>query len=93
MPPPTTIKAIVVVEDRKVELRDVALPRLRDDYVLVKVKAVGLNAIDCQRVHWGSAPPGARIGCDYAGVVDQVGPAVTKHFERGDRIAGIVHGG
>ncbi|KAK7923165.1 hypothetical protein PG985_007236 [Apiospora marii] len=93
MAPPTTIKAIVAVEGGKMEIRDVALPRFRADYVLVKVKAVGLNLLDWERVPAGIAPPGARLGTDYAGVVEQVGPAVTKDFERGDRIAGVVRGG
>ncbi|KAK8083539.1 hypothetical protein PG996_002320 [Apiospora saccharicola] len=92
MATPTTIKAIVAVEKGKAEVRNVAMPKLRNDYVLVKVKAVGLNPTDWKHVDFGLAPPGARVGCDYAGVVEEVGPAVTKDFRKGDRIAGVVHG-
>ncbi|KAK8125754.1 uncharacterized protein PG998_001513 [Apiospora kogelbergensis] len=88
----TTIKAVVVVEKGQAAVRDVAMPHLRDDYVLVKVKAVGLNPTDWKHIDLGLAPPGARVGCDYAGVVEEVGPDVTKDFKKGDRIAGVVHG-
>lgn len=43
---PKTMKAIKVVEPGKAEVQDVPLPRLRDDYILVKVKAVALNPTD-----------------------------------------------
>ena len=35
--------------------------------------------------------PGALVGCDYSGVVEEVGKNVIK-FQKGDRIAGFVHG-
>lgn len=35
---------------------------------------------------------GLRAGCDYAGIVEEVGPDVTKAFKKGDRIAGPTHG-
>lgn len=31
-------------------------------------------------------------GCDYAGVVEAVGPMVSKDWKKGDRVAGFVHG-
>ena len=39
------------------------------------------------------ANPGSTLGCDYAGVVEEVGSKVTKSWQKGDRIAGFVHGG
>lgn len=43
---PSTMKAIKVVSHGKAEIQQVPLPKLRDDYVLVKVKAVALNPTD-----------------------------------------------
>lgn len=34
-----------------------------------------------------------QIGCDYAGIVEEVGSKVTKGFKKGDRVCGFVHGG
>ncbi|KAJ5585790.1 Polyketide synthase enoylreductase [Penicillium hetheringtonii] len=67
------------------------LPKLRDDYILVKVVSVGLNPTDWKHVKF-LAGPGALVGCDYAGIVEEVGSAVTKEFKKGDRVCGITHG-
>ena len=40
---PKTMKAIKVVEPGKPEIQEVPLPKMRDDCILVKVKAVALN--------------------------------------------------
>jgi NADPH:quinone reductase-like Zn-dependent oxidoreductase len=40
----------------------------------------------------GMATPGATVGCDFSGVVEEVGPKVEKQWKKGDRIAGFVHG-
>ncbi|OQV09042.1 hypothetical protein CLAIMM_13224 [Cladophialophora immunda] len=83
----------VVIEGKGVRLaRDRPLPRLRDDYVLVKPYAVALNPTDWKHVAFGRAKDDALVGCDYAGVVEEVGPAVTKAWRKGDRICGCAHG-
>lgn len=43
---PRTMKAIKIVGIGKAEVQDVPLPRMRDDYILVKVHAVALNPTD-----------------------------------------------
>jgi len=43
---PSKMKAIKVVEKGKAEIQEVPLPKLRDDYVLVKVHNVALNPTD-----------------------------------------------
>ncbi|KAF6793462.1 zinc-binding dehydrogenase [Colletotrichum sojae] len=86
-------KAIVFVEKGKAEIQEVPKPKLRDDYVLVKVKAVGLNPTDWKHVDFAITKAGSRMGCDYAGVVEEVGGEVRKEFKKGDRISGVVHGG
>ncbi|PYI00241.1 GroES-like protein [Aspergillus sclerotiicarbonarius CBS 121057] len=67
-----------------------SIPTLRDDTILVKTVSVGLNPTD-----WKNAlrsNPGVTVGCDYAGIVEAVGPAVKKPFRVGDRVFGLVHG-
>ncbi|KAL4785044.1 chaperonin 10-like protein [Aspergillus varians] len=88
-----TTKAIVVVEKGKAAIQDVPTPTLRDDYILVKVNAVGINPTDWKHIDFGMADAGSRSGCDYAGIVEAVGPKVEKEFQKGDRISGVVHGG
>ncbi|OJJ54679.1 hypothetical protein ASPSYDRAFT_49796 [Aspergillus sydowii CBS 593.65] len=87
-----TTKAIVYVDKGKAAIHDVPIPKLREDYVLVKVNAVGLNPTDWKHIDFGNTDPGSRVGCDYAGIVEAVGPKVQKEFRKGDRISGVVHG-
>ncbi|KAI0833905.1 putative alcohol dehydrogenase [Hypoxylon sp. FL0890] len=86
------IKAIVAIEKSKAEVREVEKPKLREGYVLVKVKAIGLNPTDWKTLD-SRAGPGVRLGADYAGIVEEVGPGVTVPFKKGDRIAGFTNGG
>jgi NADPH:quinone reductase-like Zn-dependent oxidoreductase len=89
----STQRALVHKSKGVFEVRnDAPLPRLRDDYIIVTTKAVALNPTD-----WKSATnrpsPGAIAGCDYSGIVEQVGSKVTTPFKVGDRVAGFVRGG
>lgn len=88
----TTQKAIIVTEPKKAGLvSDRPIPKLRDDYILVKTVSVGLNPTDWKHIAFMS-PPGVLVGCDYSGVVEEVGKDVKKPFKKGDRICGFTHG-
>ena len=91
---PTTTKAVVVESLKKIGITTVPTPKLRDDYLLVKTIAVGLNPTDWQHAYLGIGgdPSGTRAGCDYVGIVEEVGSKVTKPFKKGDRVAGCTHG-
>lgn len=85
----TTMKAIVMVGDAKAQVvTDRPLPKLRDRYVLVKTKAVALNPTDWKHIAKGNIP-GLLSGCDFAGVVEEVGTGYSKEWKVGDRIAGL----
>lgn len=87
-----TQKAIVIQGPGKAALIDNApVPRLRPDYIKVKTVAVGLNPTDWKHIDW-MASPGAIVGCDYSGIVEEVGDKVTLGVKPGDRIAGFNHG-
>lgn len=64
------------------------LPRVRPGYILVKTIAVALNPADALYLSMGLVEPGCLIGCDYAGIVQEVGPGVRRRFMEGDRVCG-----
>ncbi|KAH8882583.1 GroES-like protein [Thozetella sp. PMI_491] len=93
MAPPTEIRAVITQKVGEAAVQTVPLPRLRDDYVLVRTTAVGLNPTDWKTLDgaFGDSS-GTKMGLDFAGIVEEVGPKVTKPFAKGDRITGVVHG-
>jgi NADPH:quinone reductase-like Zn-dependent oxidoreductase len=85
-------KAVVVKSPKQaVVATDHPVPSIRDDYLFVRTVAVALNPTDWKHVDF-LAPRGVTVGCDYAGVVEAVGPKVRKHFQKGDRVCGFAHG-
>ncbi|KAF1953080.1 enoyl reductase [Byssothecium circinans] len=88
----STRRAVVQKSADVAEIKDVPLPKLRDDYIIAKTKAVALNPTDWKSLA-GRPSPGAIVGCDYSGIVTEVGKAVTTPFKVGDRVAGFVRGG
>lgn len=87
-----TQKAIVITSPKQESLvADRAIPKLRDDYILVKTHSVALNPTDWKHIAF-LAPPGVTVGCDYAGTVEEVGKDVKKPFKKGDRVCGFTHG-
>ncbi|KAL8919480.1 MAG: hypothetical protein Q9208_006765 [Pyrenodesmia sp. 3 TL-2023] len=89
---PSVQKAIVVIAPQEAKLiADRPLPALRDHHVLVKVVSAALNPADWRAIDFYPAP-GALLGFDYSGVVEETGKGVTR-FAKGDRICGATHGG
>ncbi|KAJ4245295.1 hypothetical protein NW762_014165 [Fusarium torreyae] len=85
------MKAIRMQRPKEAAIENVPLPQLRDDYILVKTKAVAINPADWKSIDY-IATPGETIGCDYSGVVVEVGARIRKDIRPGDRVAGMVHG-
>jgi NADPH:quinone reductase-like Zn-dependent oxidoreductase len=86
------MKAIKTVgSNRLALLSDVPIPHVRADRILVRNEAVALNPADWKFVDLVPCT-GAMVGCDYAGVVKDVGHDLTVAFKKGDRVAGFVHG-
>src|ERR1700753_802333 len=71
-------------------MQDRPLPALPKDCLLVKTIAVGLNPHELLDIDppWNLSDPGDLLGCDYAGVVEEVGSEVKRSFKRGDRVCG-----
>lgn len=86
------MKAVIVTGDRQVGIREVPIPSIPEGGVLVKVTAMAINPTDWKHVDFGIADVGARCGCDFAGIVEELGSGVDD-FKKGDRIIGVCHGG
>ncbi|QKX60958.1 uncharacterized protein TRUGW13939_08104 [Talaromyces rugulosus] len=87
------MKAVVTKSPKQAVLvSDRPIPKLRDGYILVKTTAVALNPTDWKGYTSNSIEDGALVGVDYSGIVEEVGPNVSKPFEKGDHVAGFVHG-
>ncbi|KAK3181753.1 putative secondary metabolism biosynthetic enzyme [Lecanicillium sp. MT-2017a] len=87
-----TQKALVGDAKGEFVLSDSApVPLLEDDdFIAVSVKAVSLNPIDTKMVG-GYHTTGAVSGCDFAGIVTDIG-SVVSHIKVGDRVAGAIPG-
>jgi putative PIG3 family NAD(P)H quinone oxidoreductase len=79
-----------------ISFREQPTPAPQADYVLVGVRAAGLNRADLlQRDGFYPAPPGAPAdipGLEFAGQVEAVGPDVQL-AKPGDRVMGLTAGG
>jgi NADPH:quinone reductase-like Zn-dependent oxidoreductase len=82
------------------ELREVEVPAVADDGVLVRVHAASVNALDAHivymplaaRVFFGLPSPRVAVrGVDIAGTVESVGKNVTR-FKPGDAVFGVAPG-
>jgi NADPH:quinone reductase-like Zn-dependent oxidoreductase len=81
-----------------VQIADVDKPAVKDHEVLVKVHVTTVNRTDCGfrsgkpfivRAFSGLLKPKATVlGCEFAGVVEAIGPGVTS-FEVGDKVFGF----
>jgi NADPH:quinone reductase-like Zn-dependent oxidoreductase len=70
---------------------DVPIPRVRSDHIVIRNKAVALNPADWKFLDLVPSKD-ATIGCDFAGIVEDVGDNLTTAFKKGDRVAGFAHG-
>ncbi|KAN0102646.1 GroES (chaperonin 10)-like protein [Hyaloscypha variabilis] len=73
-------------------VKKVQRPSIRPSEVLVKVYSVACNPTDVAHIDI-VGPAHSIVGCEYSGVVEEVGTAATDVWKVGDRIAGAVHGG
>ncbi len=83
------MKALLLKEAKKLEIKDVSLPELKEDEVLVKVMAAGVCGTD---LHLYEGEGGATdsvlpmvLGHEFSGVIEKVGNNV-KEFSPGDRV-------
>jgi L-iditol 2-dehydrogenase len=81
------MKAAFVVDRGKIEIREIEIPKIKSDEVLIKVKVVGVCGSDLHLFR-GTHPvrkPPVILGHEIAGEIVEVGDAV-KNLKVGDRI-------
>lgn len=88
-----TQTAVVGNEKGGLELsHEAPVPEARDDLVLVQTRAVSVNPVDA-KMTGQYVTPGAISGCDFAGVVERVGPGAAEHgINIGDRVWAAIMG-
>lgn len=83
---PEMMKALVIEANEKLVYKDLPVPSLKDDEVLVKVKACGICGSDIPRVlHNGTHFYPITIGHEFSGEIAAVGKTVTK-YQGGERV-------
>lgn len=84
-------KAILVDETGSLAIsRNVPIPQIEPDMLLIRTEAVALNPVDV-KFSGSMANPGTVAGCDFAGTVSAIGTGVTN-FSIGDRAAAVLPG-
>lgn len=88
----SVMKAIVAQGKGLFSIIEVHKPVVpENEWVLVKVEAIADNSTDWKHIDYGWTDAGSPVGCDYSGVVEELGMKVSK-FIKGSRIGGMVHG-
>ncbi|KZO99168.1 NAD(P)-binding protein [Calocera viscosa TUFC12733] len=89
----TTMKALVVQQDKSVAVERRFCPTVGPNDVLIKVVAIGQNPSDWKHATYISQP-GDIIGCDFVGKVVAMGANVPKsEVKQGEVRWGFVRGG
>ncbi|EMG48633.1 hypothetical protein SBY92_003936 [Candida maltosa Xu316] len=89
------MKAAVVPQSKDsgklAELKDIPIPSIDEDQILIKTKAFAVNPTDWKHIVYGFSKPGDVIGSDVSGVVEKVGSKVTN-FQKGDIVSSFITG-
>lgn len=83
------MKSAVFYGKHDVRIEDIRIPEVKEDEVLVRVKACGICGTDVH-IYEGDegaakTPPGTVLGHEFSGVIEQVGSLVTS-VKPGDRV-------
>ena len=73
---------IIAIDNKKLGLKEAAIPIPKDDEVLIRIKAAGVNRADiAQKNGLYPPPPGASdiLGLECSGIIESVGKEVTSY--------------
>ena len=80
------MKKAVITAKETVELQEFPLPEIRDDQVLVKVKACGICTFEQRYFTGGKEQYPFNGGHEVCGIVEQVGARVSSGVKPGDKV-------
>ncbi len=86
---------IIAIDNKKLGLKEAAIPIPKDDEVLIRIKAAGVNRADiAQKNGLYPPPPGASdiLGLECSGIIESVGKEVTSK-NPGDEVMALLSGG
>jgi NADPH:quinone reductase-like Zn-dependent oxidoreductase len=86
------MKALIIKRHGVAAVADIKEQSMRPGYIKVKTVAVALNPTDGHHVA-SEGRIGGILGCDLAGVVEEVGDECRTHVKKGDAVYGVSHGG
>ncbi len=84
------MKAVVIQEHGVAALTNIEEQAMRPDYYKIKTVALAMNPTDLHHTA-GAGRVGGIIGCDVAGIVQEVGEECKSGFKKGDHIYGVCH--
>jgi NADPH:quinone reductase-like Zn-dependent oxidoreductase len=87
---PVIMKAVIIKEHGTAALADIKEQAMRPDYIKVKTVALGLNPTDLHHTA-GAGRVGGIIGCDFSGIVEEVGKECRQDLKKGDHVYGVAH--
>jgi NADPH:quinone reductase-like Zn-dependent oxidoreductase len=89
------MKALILDAERETAaLKDIAIPNLSPNELLIHVHSVALNPVDALYVSHPLGSTGRVVGSDFAGTVVSSHSAIPSHchIQKGSRVAGFLQG-
>ncbi|CAI6334278.1 unnamed protein product [Periconia digitata] len=84
------MKAVIIKERGVAAVADIKQPVMPPDYIRVKTIALALNPTDLDHTAVVGRVGGI-LGCDLAGIVDEVGSECKSDVVKGDKVYGVAH--
>ena len=82
------MRAAIIEELGKVNIKDVPKPKPGHEEVLVKISTVGVchSDIHLTKGEWVNVPTPFSLGHEAIGIVEELGPGAEKYLKKGDRV-------
>ncbi|KAF2648584.1 putative zinc-binding oxidoreductase ToxD [Lophiostoma macrostomum CBS 122681] len=84
------MKAVIIKEHGIAAVADIPEQNMQPDYVKVRTVALAMNPTDLHHTS-GAGRVGGIIGCDLAGIVEEVGKDCKTDVKKGDAVYGVAH--